>query len=49
MNIDLTKKMRGSEFLIFLHFAEWKLRKFIHTLFWQKFREINDVTTEITK
>ena len=27
----------------------WKLRKFILTLFWQKFRETNVFTKEITK
>ena len=27
----------------------WKLRKFTLKLFWQKFREINGFTKEITK
>ena len=32
-----------------LKFTVWKLRKFSHTLFWQKYRENNDFTKEVTK
>ena len=46
------KKFRWERILRFPHCAlctVWKLRKFSLTLFWQKFRETNSLTKEITK
>ena len=50
--IDLKKNFsgEGNFFILSLCSATLlKLRKFTHTLFWQKFRESNEFTKEITK